>query len=240
MSTSLSVVERLQAAFEPARDPARAVAMSAYMRDLFPFLGIPTPAREALQRNALAGLPKLSGQELTETALALWELREREYQYAALGLLARGAKTLTPEFLPVARQMVQTKSWWDTVDSLASHVVGGMVLRHPDLRAEMDRWIEDDDFWVARVALLHQLRHKSATDAGRLFAYCERRSADTEFFIRKAIGWALREYSKTDADAVRGFVARNETTLSGLSRREALLWLNGGRKSRSTSSPSEA
>ena len=237
MDSPRKAVVRLQAAFEPARDPARAAAMSAYMRDLFPFLGIPTPQREALQREALAGVPKLSEGELIEAALGLWELPEREYQYAALALLGRGAKSLTPAFIPVARQLVETKPWWDTVDSLASHVVGGIVLRHPELRGEMDRWIEDDDFWVARVALLHQLRHKGATDADRLFAYCERRAGDTEFFIRKAIGWALREYSKTDAAAVREFVARNEATLSGLSKREALLWLNGGRQGRATRSP---
>lgn len=227
-----AIVARLQSAFEPHRDPVRAAAMSAYMRNLFPFVGIPSPQRSALQREALAGLPRLSEAELAEIAVALWALPEREYQYAALGLLERADKALTPAFLPTARTLVESKSWWDTVDTLASHVVGGIVLRNPELRSEMDRWIEDEDFWVARVAILHQLRHKSATDSGRLFAYCERRAGDTEFFIRKAIGWALREYSKTDAPAVREFVARHEATLSGLSKREALLWLDGGRKGR--------
>jgi 3-methyladenine DNA glycosylase AlkD len=227
---STDVVARLQAAFEPHRDLERAAAMSAYMRNLFPFLGVPSPQRSALEREALTGVPRLSAEDASDAALALWLLPEREYQYAACGLLARNAKALGPEFLPVARRLVQSKSWWDTVDTLASHVVGGIVLGHPELRAEMDRWIEDEDFWVARVALLHQLRHKKATDAARLFAYCERRSADPEFFIRKAIGWALREYSKTDAAAVKSFVASHERALSNLSRREALLWLNGGRK----------
>ena len=225
-----NVVTRLQGALEPHRDPARAAAMSAYMRDLFPFLGIPSPERSGLQRQALAGMLPASSQDLEEVVLGLWALPEREYQYAACGLLERHAKLLDPTFLPVARQLVQTKSWWDTVDTLASHVVGAIVLKNPQLREEMDRWIEDSDFWVARVAILHQLRYKSATDAKRLFSYCELRAADTEFFIRKAIGWALREYSKTDADAVRSFVATHEDRLSGLSKREALLWLNGGRK----------
>ena len=230
MSYTSEVLGRLQAAFEPHRDPTRAAAMSAYMRNLFPFLGIASPERSALTREALAGLPRPSPEEVTETALALWKLPEREYQYAACGILERTAKSLGPEFLPIGRKLVQTKSWWDSVDSLASNVIGTVVLQNPELRAEMDRWIEDEDFWVTRVAILHQLRHKGATDAERLFTYCERRSRDGEFFIRKAIGWALREYSKTDADAVRAFVASHEDTLSGLSKREALLWLNGGRK----------
>jgi len=232
MSYRSEVLTRLQAAFEPQCDPTRAAAMSAYMRNLFPYLGIPSPQRSALTREALTGLPRPSPLDVQEAALALWELPEREYQYAACGLLERHAKSLDPDFLPVGRKLVQTKSWWDTVDTLASNVIGTVVLQNPELRAEMDRWIEDEDFWVTRVAILHQLRHKSATDARRLFAYCEHRSGDAEFFIRKAIGWALREYSKTDAEAVRTFVASHEGMLSGLSKREALLWLNGGRGAR--------
>ena len=225
-----AAVSRLAAVFVPHRDSARASAMSAYMRGNFPYFGIPSPERSALQREALAGLPKPSEAELAEAALALWKLPEREYQYAALSLLERYSRQLSPQFLPTARQLVQTKSWWDTVDTLAAKVVGAIVLRHPGLRVEMDFWIEDEDFWVARVALLHQLRHRRETDSGRLFRYCETRATDTEFFIRKAIGWALREYSKVDANAVRGFVSGHDETLSGLSKREALLWLNGGRK----------
>ena len=209
--------------------------MSAYMRHLFPYIGIPSPERSARQREAREGLPRPSQAELTEAVQALWAVPEREYQYAACGLLERNARVLGPDFLPVARNLVQTKSWWDTVDTLASNVIGGIVLRNPELRTEMDRWIEDPDFWVARVAILHQLRYRAATDAVRLFAYCKLRAGDTEFFIRKAIGWALREYSKTDAEAVRAFVARNDAALSGLSKREALLWLNGGRKARAKS-----
>ena len=225
-----SVVSTLQQAFEPAREPVRATAMAAYMRGHFTFLGIPSPERAALQRKALAGTAKPDERELADAAMALWALPEREYQYAALDLLARNSKQLTADFLPTACWLAATKSWWDTVDSLASHVVGPLVLRNPELGAEMDAWAEDADFWVVRTAILHQLRAKTATDAERLFRYCEMHAPDTEFFIRKAIGWALREFSKTDAAAVRRFVAEHDATLSGLSKREALLWLNGGRK----------
>jgi 3-methyladenine DNA glycosylase AlkD len=133
-------------------------------------------------------------------------------------------------FLPVAREFIITRSWWDTVDALATGVVGPLVLRNPELASVMDEWLASANIWLARTAILHQLRYREHTDSERLFSYCLARSADTEFFIRKAIGWALREYSKTDASAVRQFVAENEHNLSGLSKREALLWLNGGRK----------
>lgn len=125
-------------------------------------------------------------------------------------------------FLPVTRHLITTVSWWDTVDALAAHVVGGLVAADPKLTADMDAWIVDDDLWVARTALLHQLRYKDHTDTRRLFAYCLRQSGHTDFFIRKAIGWCLREYAKTDPEAVREFLARERGRFAPLSVREAL------------------
>ncbi len=117
-------------------------------------------------------------------------------------------------FLPVARRLVTTVSWWDTVDHLAAHVVGGLVAADPALAAEMDAWIDDEDLWVARTALLHQLRFKGATDADRLFDHCLRRAGHPDFFVRKAIGWSLREYAKTAPAEVRAFVAAYGSRLS--------------------------
>jgi len=98
------------------------------------------------------------------------------------------------------------------------------------LKAEIDRWTEDPDLWVARTAILHQLKYRDQTDAARLFRYCELRAGDSDFFIRKAIGWALHEYSKTEPAAVRAFIEANDATLSGLSKREGMLWIAGRRK----------
>ncbi len=131
-------------------------------------------------------------------------------------------RRLSSGFLPVARRLVTTVPWWDTVDLLAAHVVCGLVAADPKLVAAMDAWIDDPDLWVARAALLHQLRYKDATDAERLFAYCLRQAGHPDFFIRKAIGWALREYAKTDPEAVRSFVAAHRDVLAPLSVREAL------------------
>ena len=230
MTTLFSeATDRMIASFEAAREPSAAVDMAKYMRGQFAFLGIASPRRVALEREALAGSAKPSVDELLSAARVLWDLPEREFQYAACGLLSRHANLLGPSHLSAVRDFIVTKPWWDTVDTLAAHVVGTMVAAEPDLRLQMDEWIADDNLWVVRTALLHQLRFKASTDAGRLFRYCALQAGHRDFFIRKAIGWALREYSKTDSNAVRSFVAAHETELSPLSKREALLWLNGGR-----------
>ncbi|MET7699412.1 DNA alkylation repair protein [Streptomyces sp. NPDC005485] len=217
-----TVLERLTATYAAAADPRRAASMQAYMKDIAPFLGLTTPERRALSRVVVDGTPRPGEADCTALALRCWQLPEREYQYFAVDYLRRHVKRLSSGFLPVARHLVSTVSWWDTVDLLACHVVGGLVTADPALKADMDAWIEDDDLWVARTALLHQLRYKDATDTERLFAYCLCRSGHPDFFIRKAIGWCLREYAKTDPDAVRGFVAQQRGRLSPLSVREAL------------------
>ncbi|MEU2262904.1 DNA alkylation repair protein [Streptomyces sp. NPDC019645] len=217
-----TVLERLTATYPAAADPVRAREAAAYMKDVAPFLGIRTPERRALSRTVLAGTPRPSEADCTAIALRCWELPEREYHYFAADYLRRHAGRCSSAFVPVVRLLITTVSWWDTVDTLAAHVVGALVAADPGLARVMDRWIEDDDLWIARTALLHQLRHKDATDAERLFRYCLRQSGHPDFFVRKAIGWSLREYAKTDPDAVRGFVDSARDRLAPLSVREAL------------------
>jgi 3-methyladenine DNA glycosylase AlkD len=136
----------------------------------------------------------------------------------------------TVGFMDTLAWLVTTKPWWDTVDILATHAVGGLVRRYPELRQTMDLWLLSDDQWLARSALLHMNRWKADTDAAWLFAACLARSGDRDFFIRKAIGWALREYSKVDERVVVAFVDAHAGALSGLSRREALMWLERRRR----------
>jgi 3-methyladenine DNA glycosylase AlkD len=219
---SLPLVERLQEIFGAAADPERAAPMRAYMRDRFEFLGIPSPLRRELTRRVLAGTPRPAERDLTEVALACWALPQREYQYFAADYLRRHAPSLTPAALPVVTTLITTKSWWDTVDDLAANTVGPMVAAHPALRSTMDAWTAPGtDLWLVRTAILHQLRYGNRADFPRLADYCARWAGEPDFFIRKAIGWALREHAKTDPDAVRGFVAAHPG-LSGLSVREAL------------------
>lgn len=209
-------------------DAAKAAKMAAYMRDQFPFLGIQTPLRKELFKTFLAehGLPPLEMTE--EVSWALWQLPEREYQYVAMSLLVKVQKKLGPEIIVHYEKLAVTKSWWDTIDGLASNFVGATLLRFPD---ERDRWINQwrgsDDFWLRRIALLFQLSYKDKTDADLLFQLIKENGPDSpfgdEFFIQKAIGWALRQYSKTDADAVVDFIRKTE--LAPLSQREGLKWL---------------
>ncbi len=218
-----AVQDAVVAAFAPAGDSSRAPGMAAYMRHQFPFLGLAGPAREALGRAVMAELPPLDEASLTSAARACWALTEREYQYFAVRLLRRHVRMLTPRSVPILEQLITTKAWWDTVDELAVHVVGFLAVGYRrELRDATDAWIEAEGIWLARTAILHQVRYGDRTDARTLFRYCLCRGHDQEFFIRKAIGWALREYSKTDPVAVRRFVTANTTRLAPLSRREAL------------------
>jgi 3-methyladenine DNA glycosylase AlkD len=216
------MLDRLVQTFEAAREPARAVQAAAYMRDQFAFLGFSTPTRTALTRTVLAGLARPAEDQLRVVATACWAMPEREYQYFACDLLRKHVRVCGPDALGTARTLITTKSWWDTVDPLATRFVGGLVNAHPRLCADLDDWSTDANMWLVRTAILHQLNYGAATDTERLFGYCLRQGGHPDFFVRKAIGWALRQYARTDPNAVRAFVAQHRDRLSPLSVREAL------------------
>jgi 3-methyladenine DNA glycosylase AlkD len=218
------VVGRLTTAFETVRDEARAGPMVRYMRNQFPFLGLPSPARRVVQREALASLPTPAEADVLAATRSLWSLPEREYQYAACDLLARWTRLLTSPALADLEWLITHRSWWDTVDAVRP-AVGALVLAEPALKAHTRRWNRASDMWLVRSSIIFQLGYRARTDAPLLFEHCANRASDTEFFIRKGIGWALREYSKVDGAAVRTFVL-DHPELSGLSRREALKWLD--------------
>ncbi|MFI7543327.1 DNA alkylation repair protein [Actinoplanes sp. NPDC049599] len=215
------LLDRLVRLFEAARDPIRAAGAAAYMRHQFAFLGFSTPTQRVLARTAVAGLDKPTEDDLRTVALACWEHTEREYQYFACDWLRAHVSVPGPGFLITVRTLITTKPWWDTTDPLATRVVGGLVRRHPQLGADLDAWSADSDKWLVRTAILHQLHYGTETDTDRLFGYCTRQAGHPDFFIRKAIGWALRHYARTDPDAVREYVSRNRGVLSPLSIREA-------------------
>lgn len=222
MTVPFDAVDRVAAALRSHRDTERAQKMADYMRGLFPFLGITSPERRVLVREALTGMPRPEEGALLAMADELWTMPEREFQYVACDLLVRYVRALTPAALPALERLILTKSWWDTVDALANRVVGSIALRYPETRPVMDRWRDSDEMWLVRAAILHQERWKERTDADWLFAACAQHAPHRDFFIRKAIGWALRSYAKTDPEAVRAFVDSQGERLSGLSRREAL------------------
>jgi 3-methyladenine DNA glycosylase AlkD len=220
--TAPEFVRRVQARLQPARNPGQAVAMELYMRNQFRYLGLKRPEHAALTRALWRELkPHASERLLISSAKALWKLPEREYQYVAVDVLSRFQRELSSQSLPAVRGLIESKSWWDSVDALVGGVLGGLVARFPELRSEMDAWSIDANFWVRRAAIIHQLSYGREVDADRLFAYCARNAEDPEFFVRKAIGWALRQHARVDTEGVRRFV-ESHPELSNLSKREAL------------------
>lgn len=208
-----------------AANPANAAQMAAYLRDQFPFLGLKSPQRREILRAFLQEYGYPAVEDLPQVARALWALPEREHQYNALDILIKRQKKLDPDFLPTLEWLITTKSWWDSVDGLATNVSGTLFASYPETGATaVQQWRSRENIWLRRTTLLHQLKYKDQTNVPLLFSLIEENLNDNEFFIQKAIGWALREYSKTDETAVRAFVAK--TDLSPLAHREALKWLN--------------
>ena len=211
----------LRAAFKRDRDAEAAAAMQAYMKGIAPFFGIKAvPRRELLAEHIAAhGSPSLD--ELPTIVRDAFACPEREMHQTAVDLLMKHARKLTPEHLPLVEELITTKSWWDTVDALAIHVAGVILKRHPKEIARWNkRWVKSPDKWLNRTAILFQNRWKKDIDQALLFANIDRHAAHPDFFIRKAIGWALRELGATDPESVKRFVKARK--LSPLSEREAL------------------
>ncbi|WP_044022493.1 DNA alkylation repair protein [Bacillus sp. SG-1] len=210
--------------FRQHKNEESAGPMEAYMRNQFEFLGIKTPERKALLSALIKehGNPDLN--ELPETVRTLWEQPQREFQYVAITLLDKQRRKLQPEHLSLLEELVVTKSWWDTIDSIASRLAGFVINKYPEEgEAYLDRWISSDNFWLNRTAILHQLTYKGDTDEEKLFSYIKQHSSSREFFIEKAIGWSLREYSKTAPETVVDFIEKED--LRPLSKREGLKYL---------------
>ena len=192
------------------------------MRDQFRFFGIDAPTRRRLIREVrhTLGLPS----SVLDLADLCWADAEREMQYAACDVLAQPAvlRRLTPVNVPHLQRLVTTKSWWDTVDVLAPTIIGGILRPFPDLvRAHARAWIESDNIWLQRTAILVQLKYRDQTDFDLLTECILRRASSTEFFVRKGAGWALRQYAYTAPDLVRAFLDEHRQALSGLTLREA-------------------
>ncbi len=215
-------VKQLKTLYEQNADPAQAPAMKKYMRDQFEYLGIKTPERAALQKEFYAerGLPEVT--DLDTILRDLWSLPQREFQYTAVGLLGRLSRQLPPGFIDTIEYLITTKSWWDTVDGIAGETVGVHFKRHPAVRKKyLARWRKSEDFWLRRATILFQLDYKEETDFDLLCDLIRENLGSKEFFINKAIGWALRQYARTDPDAVKKFVKATKE-LHPLSRREAM------------------
>ena len=207
-----------------AADAEKAKGMQAYMKSAMPYYGINLPEVRAISRGVF-DTAAMDCAEWRTTILELWRgARRREERYAAMYLLGatKNRDCLLPADMSMLEELVVSGAWWDHVDELAM-VVGEMLRRYPrKVRPLMRRWSTDPNMWKRRVSIICQLRFKHETDLDLLYANIEPNLGDREFFIRKAIGWALRQYAWTDPHEVARYVRAHEDRLSGLSRREAL------------------
>ena len=204
--------------FRKAADPEKAAQMSAYMRDQFPFLGISSPERKRLSRDFLKSKKREAPD--WEFVFKCWEQPEREFQYLAVDYLDKISPALTPCDVPNLQKLIVTKSWWDTVDGLDT-IAGDIALRYPEVNATLLAWSSEENIWLRRAAIDHQRLRKERTDTNLLEKIIVNNLGRTEFFINKAIGWALRDYSKTDPEWVRCFLDKYSGKMAPLSIREA-------------------
>lgn len=217
-----SYVLSLKALFEQNADPAKAGPMKKYMRDQYEYLGIKSQQVTSLLREHIKehGLPPLDKVDII--LRELWSLPQREFQYAAMNLMERLEKKVNEDFIITIEYLITTKSWWDTVDALASHAVGSQFKRFPKMKEKyLKKWRKSDNFWLRRTTLLFQLGYKKETDFELLCELIKENLGSDEFFINKAIGWALRQYAWTNPASVKKFVKATKE-LHPLSRREAL------------------
>lgn len=218
-------VKQLKALFEKNADPSQAPGMKKYMRDQFEYLGIKSPQFKLLMKEFLTtnGTPPIN--ELDAILRDLWSLPQREFQYAATSLLGRCEKELPAQFIKTLEYLIITKSWWDTVDTISGGTLGVHFRMFPEMREKyLAKWRKSDNFWLRRATILFQLNYKKETDFDLLCDIIRENLNSKEFFINKAIGWALRQYARLDPKAVKKFV--KATPLHPLSRREAMKHLN--------------
>jgi 3-methyladenine DNA glycosylase AlkD len=198
--------------------------MRAYMKDHFVFLGISSPDRRIATK--LCWPPRefknADADWLLEVTRLAWDQPEREFQYAALDTLLKFRKSLRASDLEPLTRIVLEKVWWDSIDPFASHTVGDLVLRFPELIPAMEANSSDENLWRKRIAILHQLGYKSRTDTTRLVAISLENAGHDSFWVRKSLGWAWREYFRTDPNFVRAFFAAHGQAFSNLTVREAL------------------
>lgn len=219
----MSKYQKVKEAFEFLRDEKNARHMEAYMRDRFKFYGLQTPERRAVYKDVIAR-DKKGGVIDREFLEQCWADEHREFQYLVTDYLRAMQKFLTYEDVPFVEKFIRSKQWWDTIDGL-DRTVGGIAFRDTRINELMLKWSTDEDFWVRRLSIDHQLLRKHATDTELLEKIIVNNFGSDEFFINKAIGWSLRDYSKTNPAWVRDFIDKYRDHMAPLSLREASKYL---------------
>jgi len=220
-----ALANQVRGALAGAGDPVKAEVQQRYMKSALPYRGLTAPELKALLRPILASYVPEDRSEWEAAVLDLWDhATHREEWYAALAVARhrRATQWLDPESLPLWRHLIVSGAWWDVVDETATHLVGDVLRAHRlDVTPLLDDWADDENLWVRRTAVICQVGHREATDRNLLLRAVEANLEDPTFWLRKAIGWAFRDYARTDPDWVWAQVDRLGDRLSGLSRREA-------------------
>ncbi|CAG9316974.1 unnamed protein product [Blepharisma stoltei] len=222
---SLNVLKSsLETALEAARSIKDAERIGIYIKNLYPYLGLWSPQRKSLQKSFIEETKNLNQRQIFELVDWLWGKEYREYQYIATDMLIENLEKLEIENVDYLLNVVHIKPYWDSVDYMTlviNKIIKKSLSLDPDAQKIMDNSIIHSNLWVRRVAITHQLGWKQLTDTKRLFGYITSQAHDKDFFIRKAIGWALRDFAKFNHEEVYKFVDENKSILSGLSYREA-------------------
>lgn len=226
MAADQELVAAVRDGLAALADPQKATAMQAYMKSAMPFRGVQAPAARRVFGPAIAAHPLPDGPAWQDTVAELYDhagFREERYGALAVACHRRYREHLTPDRLPFLGHLVRTGGWWDLVDDIAAHLVGPLLLHHHRAAAPtIRRWARDEDRWLRRTAVICQLGAKDRTDVALLAEAVEANLDDPDFFLRKGVGWALRQYARTDPSWVRAFVDAHADRISPLSRREAL------------------
>jgi 3-methyladenine DNA glycosylase AlkD len=214
------IINEISSELPKLADKKVAFGAAAYMKGIAPFLGVSAPIRRKLFKEIFKEAPTPTSDELGKTARALWRLDEREYQYAAIDMIAYFIATADRSFLKDHVEfLLSHKSWWDTVDSLGSAAISPLTVKYPSVTL-MRAWSNSPNMWINRAAIQHQRGRKTETDIALLFEILNAHSHQNEFFIAKAIGWALRDLSRIDNRAVQQFLA-SHPHLNNVAVREA-------------------
>lgn len=218
MLTPTEYYHAVRDTFRARGNPETAQGQMAYMRHQFEYFGLKMPAWTAITKAMLSREAVPEGDRLQDLIRLCFADEHREMQYFGLECAQRSLKKQAPEFIDFLEELVCTKSWWDTVDWIAK-LVGMHFKRYPELIQPVTaRWMDSGHLWLQRVCLIFQLTYKEKTDAGLLFGYVRRVAHSKEFFLQKGAGWALRQYSRTNPEAVWQFLAENN--VAPLTRRE--------------------
>ncbi|HMA60294.1 MAG TPA: DNA alkylation repair protein [Halanaerobiales bacterium] len=214
-------IKKVKEVFEQNKDEDKAVQMEKYMRNKFEFYGIQAKERRELSKKLQKIKNRPPHAQLSQVIIKLWSADQRELQYFAMELFERYKNDFRIGDIKLMVYMIENKSWWDTVDFIAKKLVGEYFKEYPQFRDEfINKWLTSNNIWLQRTSLLFQLAYKKDTDETLLFSNIKRLKEIDEFFIQKAIGWSLREYSRTAPKKVEEFINNNK--LSNLSSREGM------------------